>query len=125
MSTGLAVTQNAVELELAKLRAENAALRAAHNGGAPQGLTFKVMVFNDTPGKERKGGGWGIYRLARWPFTMYPSQWLVLFQNLGDFVAFCLRACDDKNTKLPEGDTPESFKAKIRACFSAEAAPSA
>jgi len=61
--------------ELARLRAENAALKArpAH------GLRAKVS----------EKGGVSVYGLGRWPVTLYRNQWQRLFEfspELRDFI---------------------------------------
>jgi hypothetical protein len=49
--------------ELARLRAENAALKAAQASG--QRISYRVS----------EKGALSVYGLGRWPVTLYRSQW--------------------------------------------------
>lgn len=61
--------------ELARLRAENEALRQAK---AAKGLTFKVT----------EKGGLSVYGMGRWPVTLYRGQWERLLAHGQDIQAF-------------------------------------
>lgn len=63
-----------VEKELARLRAENAALK----GRAARGVTLKVS----------EKGGVSVYGLGRFPVTLYQEQWLKLLDMTDDIRAF-------------------------------------
>jgi hypothetical protein len=68
---------NNVELELARLRAENAALKADRK------LTFRVSP----------KGGLSVYGLGRFPVTLYKEQWTRLLEAAAELKAF-LKAYD-------------------------------
>jgi hypothetical protein len=63
-----------MEKELARLRAENAALK----GRAARGVTLKVS----------EKGGVSVYGLGRFPVTLYQEQWLKLLDMADDIRAF-------------------------------------
>ena len=63
-----------MENELARLRAENAALK----GRAARGVTLKVS----------EKGGVSVYGLGRFPVTLYQEQWLKLLDMTDDIRAF-------------------------------------
>lgn len=68
------LTQDEMQAMLAKLQAENAALKAAKNGK----LTLKVS----------EKGAISIYGMGKWPITMYRGQWERVFANADQINAF-------------------------------------
>ena len=70
-----------IRAELAKLRAENEALKRATMGR----LSCKVT----------EKGGLSVYGLGRFPTTLYKSQWLKLIANIEQVKAF-IEANKDK-----------------------------
>ena len=62
--------------ELERLRAENAALKAA--GARRGGVSFKVS----------EKGGLSVYGLGRFPVTLYKEQWAKLLDLADDIRAF-------------------------------------
>ena len=64
--------------ELARLRAENAALKAKANKRAMAGVRFKVS----------EKGAISIYGMGRFPITLYKSQFLRLVQCWDDLKDF-------------------------------------
>lgn len=86
MSTSAAaIAPSAVELEMARLRAENEKLRkrVPH---APE-ITFKVA----------EKGGLSVYGLGRWPVTLYKEQWARLLDKADAIRAFI--AANDRRLK--------------------------
>lgn len=72
--------------ELAKLRAENEALRA---GKAAKGLTLKVTEPRlKDDGTWTKGGAVSVYGMGRFPVTLYRGQWERLMAHSGELKAF-------------------------------------
>lgn len=67
--------QTALEAEIAKLRAENLALR---QGGPKTSNGLKVT----------SKGGVSLYGLGRFPVTLYASQWLNLLESRDNILAF-------------------------------------
>ncbi len=67
--------------ELARLRAENEALKKASS----KGLTLKVS----------EKGGLSVYGLGRFPVTLYKEQWNRLLDLADDIRAF-IKANEDK-----------------------------
>jgi hypothetical protein len=63
-----------IEAELARLRAENAALK----GQARTGMSLRV---------SDKGGA-SVYGLGRFPVTLYKEQWLRLLEVADEIRAF-------------------------------------
>jgi hypothetical protein len=59
----LTVAQDPIQAELARLRAENAALREAKANG--RAISMKVT----------EKGGLSVYGLGRFPVTLYRGQW--------------------------------------------------
>ena len=62
--------------ELERLRAENAALKAANTRRG--GVSFKVS----------EKGGVSVYGLGRFPVTLYKEQWMKLLDLADDIRAF-------------------------------------
>ena len=63
-----------LQAELARLKAENAALKQ----GAARGMSLKVS----------EKGGLSVYGLGRFPVTLYKEQWLKLLDMSADIRAF-------------------------------------
>ena len=63
--------------ELARLRAENAVLKAAKKSG-PKSLSLKVS----------EKGALSIYGMGRFPVTLYREQWVKLLAFAGEIQAF-------------------------------------
>jgi len=68
------MTQETMEAELARLRAENSALK---NTGS-KGLTMKVS----------EKGALSIYGMGRFPVTLYKEQWIKLLAVSEEIHAF-------------------------------------
>lgn len=68
------MTDNNMQEELERLRAENAALK----GGASRGLSLKVS----------EKGAISIYGLGRFPVTLYKEQWEKLLAITDDIKNF-------------------------------------
>lgn len=75
---------DAMAAEIAKLRAENAGLKAKH-----QGVSLKVT----------DKGGLSMYGLGRFPVTLYKSQWLKLIGSVEEIKAFIEAAGESLTTK--------------------------
>lgn len=98
----LAAAANAVETpeqELARLRAENEALKAKAKG-AERGLTLKVS----------QKGALSVYGLGRFPVTLYKEQWVRLMDKRDDVLAFI--ADNDKALASKDDPKPEAAPAK-------------
>lgn len=76
--------QDAMAMEIAKLRAENATLKAKD-----MGVSLKVT----------DKGGLSMYGLGRFPVTLYKSQWLKLIAAADQIKAFIEEAGDTLTTK--------------------------
>jgi hypothetical protein len=82
------MSENDLQAELERLRAENAALKTR---GA-KGVTLKVS----------EKGGVSVYGLGRFPVTLYKEQWLKLLDMTDDIRTFIsvheseLKAKEDK-----------------------------
>lgn len=70
-----------MEQELARLKAENDALKKT----ASKGLSMKVS----------EKGGLSVYGLGRFPVTLYKEQWTKLLEMAEDIKSF-IRANEDK-----------------------------
>ena len=70
------MTDDDVESELERLRAENAALKAS--SARRVGVSFKVS----------EKGGVSVYGLGRFPVTLYKEQWAKLLDLADDLRAF-------------------------------------
>ncbi len=68
------MSEQDVQAELERLRAENAALK----GRASRGATLKVS----------EKGGVSVYGLGRFPVTLYQEQWTKLLDMAEDIRAF-------------------------------------
>lgn len=68
------LAQQDMQAEIAKLKAENAALKS----GPVRGLSMKVT----------DKGGLSIYGMGRFPVTLYRSQWEKLLANSDSIKAF-------------------------------------
>ena len=75
------MSESELELELERLRAENARLK---DKGA-KGLTLKVS----------EKGAVSIYGMGRFPVTLYKEQWLRILASAADIEAF-IRENDSK-----------------------------
>lgn len=73
-----------LQAEIAKLRAENASLKAKDKG-----VSLKVT----------DKGGLSVYGLGRFPVTLYKSQWLKLLAQAEIVRAFIEEAGDTLTTK--------------------------
>lgn len=67
-------TEEELKAELAKLKAENEALKARGS----KGISFKVS----------EKGGMSVYGMGRWPVTLYKEQWLKLLDMSDDIRRF-------------------------------------
>ena len=82
------MAEEALQAELAQLKAENAALKAR----AAKGASLKVS----------EKGGVSVYGLGRFPITLYKEQWRKLLDMADDIRAFIaeheteLKAKEDK-----------------------------
>src|SRR5262245_21056978 len=83
---GMAETD--LQAELARLRAENAALK----GRAAKGMTLKVS----------EKGGVSVYGLGRFPVTLYKEQWEKLLDMAKDIRAFIVEHGTELKTKEKE-----------------------
>lgn len=70
----------AMQAELAKLRAENAALRSTERK-----LSLKVS----------EKGAVSVYGLGRFPVTLYPTQWAKLATAMEQVQSFCTANADE------------------------------
>jgi hypothetical protein len=68
------MADDAVQAELERLKAENAALRAQ----ASRGISIKVS----------EKGGVSVYGLGRFPVTLYKEQWTKLLDMADEIRAF-------------------------------------
>ena len=68
------MSDDTVQSELERLRAENAALKAR----TARGVSLKVS----------EKGGVSVYGLGRFPVTLYKEQWAKLLDMAGDIRAF-------------------------------------
>ena len=82
------MSENDLQAELERLRAENAALKTRN----AKGVSLKVS----------ENGGVSVYGLGRFPVTLYKEQWLRLLDMTDDIRAFIsaheseLKAKEDK-----------------------------
>jgi len=82
------MSENDLQAELERLRAENAALKTRN----AKGVSLKVS----------EKGGVSVYGLGRFPVTLYKEQWLKLLDMTDDIRAFIsaheseLKAKEDK-----------------------------
>lgn len=79
------MNSNELELELERLRTENAALKAA-------------KVHKPTL-KVGKSGGLSVYGLQRWPITLYSAQWTRLLDCADEIRNFMTANADKLKTK--------------------------
>lgn len=96
---------NAVNAEIARLKAENAALQAIIDAKANAPITFKVSEL----------GALSAYGLGRFPVTLYKSQWERLLSNVDAIKA----ALKTHNAALATGKDDARF-ADVRAKRKAE-----
>jgi hypothetical protein len=68
------VSMESLQAELARLKAENAALTAVQS----RGLSCKIS----------EKGGMSVYGLGRFPVTLYKDQWLKFFSSYDSIKAF-------------------------------------
>jgi len=64
--------------QIAKLTAENEALKSRAEGTKDRALSFKVS----------QKGACSVYGVGRFPVTLYKQQWLKLFTNIEAIKAF-------------------------------------
>jgi len=81
------MADDAVQSELEKLRAENAALKARGS----RGVSLKVS----------EKGGVSVYGLGRFPVTLYKEQWGKLLDLADDIRAFIAEHDADLKAKEP------------------------
>lgn len=67
-------TEEELRAELAKLKAENEALKSRSS----KGISLKVS----------EKGGLSVYGMGRWPVTLYKEQWLKLLDMSDDIRKF-------------------------------------
>ena len=83
------MADEALQAELARLRAENAALKSR----ATKGVFLKVS----------EKGGVSVYGLGRFPVTLYKEQWWKLLEMADDIWAFITEHEAELKTKEKEG----------------------
>ncbi|HEX9818927.1 MAG TPA: hypothetical protein VGD07_04865 [Methylomirabilota bacterium] len=81
------MAEDALQAEVDRLRAENAALKAH----ATRGVSIKVS----------EKGGVSVYGLGRFPVTLYKEQWAKLLDMAGDIRAFITKHDAQLKTKEP------------------------
>lgn len=98
---GGAPTPQEMATELEKLRAENAALKAA----AVSRLYCKVSErkVNDDGEVTSKGGGVSLYGTGRWPITLYWEQWEAVLNFGPQIRAFIKDHKSELKTKAQAG----------------------
>ena len=74
-------TEEELKAELAKLKAENEALKARTS----KGISLKVS----------EKGGVSVYGMGRWPVTLYKEQWLKLL-DMGEDIRRFIQENDSK-----------------------------
>jgi len=79
------MADDALQAELERLKAENAALKAQ----ATRGVSIKVS----------EKGGVSVYGLGRFPVTLYKEQWLKLLDMAEDIRAFLKEHDTELKTK--------------------------
>ena len=83
------MTDDTVQAELERLRAENEALKSK----AAKRETLKVSA----------KGGVSVYGLGRFPVTLYKEQWAKLLEMADDIRAFIAEHDTELKTKEQEG----------------------
>jgi hypothetical protein len=83
------MADDALQAELERLKAENAALKAQ----ATRGISLKVS----------EKGGVSVYGLGRFPVTLYKEQWAKLLDMADDIRSFIKQ--HDAQLKVKEGGT--------------------
>ncbi len=81
------MTDETVQSELERLRAENAALKAR----GTRGVSLKVS----------EKGGVSVYGLGRFPVTLYKEQWTKLLDMADDLRAFIVEHDGELKAKEP------------------------
>ena len=81
------MTDDALQAEVERLKAENAALKAQ----STRGVSIKVS----------EKGGVSVYGLGRFPVTLYKEQWAKLLDIAGDIRAFLKEHDVELKTKEP------------------------
>ena len=79
------MADDALQAELERLKAENAALKAT------RGVSIKVS----------EKGGVSVYGLGRFPVTLYKEQWAKLLDMAGDIRAFIKEHETELKSKEP------------------------
>lgn len=99
-----------MEEEIAKLKAENEALRAAKN------VTQKISY------KCSEKGALSMYGLGRFPVSLYREQWERLIAEIEGGVVQAFIAANVKNLAIKDDPKWEAKKAEVDARRKAEAA---
>jgi hypothetical protein len=81
------MADDALQAEVERLKAENAALKAQ----TTRGVSIKVS----------EKGGVSVYGLGRFPVTLYKEQWAKLLDMTGDIRAFIKEHDAELKTKEP------------------------
>ena len=81
------MAEDALQAELERLKAENAALKAR----ATRGVSIKVS----------EKGGLSVYGLGRFPVTLYKEQWTKLLDLADDIRAFIKTHDSELKAKEP------------------------
>jgi hypothetical protein len=81
------MTDETIQSELERLRAENAALKAR----GTRGVSLKVS----------EKGGVSVYGLGRFPVTLYKEQWTKLLDMADDLRAFIVEHDAELKAKEP------------------------
>lgn len=93
------MTNEQLSQELARLKAENDALRAAQaEANKPRALTLKVS----------QKGALSLYGMGRFPITLYQEQWARVLGHKAQIEAFIVA---NKATLKLKGDATEAAKA--------------
>lgn len=94
--------EEALQVEIAALRAANAKLKEEADKAAKARLSMRV-------GEK---GGMSLYGLGRFPVTLYEEQWLALLAMAGDIKAYLVEQKALGNLQTPEQKVAAQAKAK-------------